>query len=113
MPLDRELLSEEEQKYYDRAYELLRNGETYGVFQFGGSNITRCLQRVMPQNVEDLAAVNAIYRPGVIKMGALESFLRRRTGEEESKNDHHKLFDDILAPTENIMIYQEQFYSDV
>ena len=109
MPLDRELLSEEEQKYYDRAYELLRNGETYGVFQFGGSNITRCLQRVMPQNVEDLAAVNAIYRPGVIKMGALESFLRRRTGEEESKNDHHKLFDDILAPTENIMIYQEQF----
>ena len=109
MPLDRELLSEDEQKYYDRAYELLRNGETYGVFQFGGSNITRCLQRMIPQNVEDIAAVNAIYRPGVIKMGALDSFLRRRNGEEESKNNHHKLFDDILAPTENIMIYQEQF----
>ena len=109
MPLDRELLSEEEQKYYDTAYELLRNGETYGVFQFGGSNITRCLQRMIPQNVEDIAAVNAIYRPGVIKMGALDSFLRRRNGEEESKNNHHKLFDDILAPTENIMIYQEQF----
>jgi len=109
MPLDRELLSEEEQKYYDTAYELLRNGETYGVFQFGGSNITRCLQRMIPQNVEDIADVNAIYRPGVIKMGALDSFLRRRNGEEESKNNHHKLFDDILAPTENIMIYQEQF----
>jgi len=109
MPLDRELLSEEEQKYYDTAYELLCNGETYGVFQFGGSNITRCLQRMMPQNVEDIAATNAIYRPGVIKMGALDSFLRRRNGEEESKNNHHKLFDDILAPTENIMIYQEQF----
>ena len=109
MPLDRELLSEEEQKYYDTAYELLCNGETYGVFQFGGSNITRCLQRMIPQNVEDIAAVNAIYRPGVIKMGALDSFLRRRNGEEESKNNHHKLFDDILAPTENIMIYQEQF----
>jgi len=109
MSLDREMLSEEEQKYYDRAYELLCNGETYGVFQFGGSNITRCLQRMIPQNVEDIAAVNAIYRPGVIKMGALDSFLRRRNGEEESKNNHHKLFDDILAPTENIMIYQEQF----
>ena len=35
MPLDRDLLSEAEQKYYDRAYELLCNGETYGVFQFG------------------------------------------------------------------------------
>ena len=109
MPLDRELLSEDEQKYYDTAYELLCNGETYGVFQFGGSNITRCLQRMIPRDVEDIAAVNAIYRPGVIKMGALDSFLRRRNGEEESKNNHHKLFDDILAPTENIMIYQEQF----
>ena len=64
------MLSEEEQKYYDTAYELLCNGETYGVFQFGGSNITRCLQRMIPHNVEDIEAVNAIYRPGVIKMGA-------------------------------------------
>jgi len=109
MPIDRELLSEDEQKYYDRAYELLCNGETYGVFQFGGSNITRCLQKMIPRNVEDIAAVNAIYRPGVIKMGALDSFLRRRNGQEESKNNHHKIFDDILASTENIMIYQEQF----
>ena len=64
---------------------------------------------MVPRNVEDIAAVNAIYRPGVIKLGATEAFLRRRNGQEESKNDHHALFDDVLAPTENIMIYQEQF----
>ena len=109
MPIDRDLLDEEEQKYYDKAYDLLCEGDTYGVFQFGGANITRCLQKMVPRNVEDIAAVNAIYRPGVIKLGATEAFLRRRNGQEESTNDHHPLFDDILKPTENIMIYQEQF----
>ena len=109
MPIDRDLLDEEEQKYHDRAYELLCEGDTYGVFQFGGANITRCLQKMVPRNVEDIAAVNAIYRPGVIKLGATEAFLRRRNGQEEATNDHHPMFDDILAPTENIMIYQEQF----
>ena len=88
---------------------MLCEGDTYGVFQFGGANITRCLQKMVPRNVEDIAAVNAIYRPGVIKLGATEAFLRRRNGQEESTNDHHPLFDDILKPTENIMIYQEQF----
>ena len=109
MSIDRESLDEEEQKHYDKAYELLCEGDTYGVFQFGGANITRCLQKMVPRNVEDIAAVNAIYRPGVIKLGATEAFLRRRNGQEESKNDHHPLFDNVLAPTENIMIYQEQF----
>ena len=109
MPIDKDLLDEEEQKNYDKAYELLCEGDTYGVFQFGGANITRCLQKMVPRNVEDIAAVNAIYRPGVIKLGATEAFLRRRNGQEESTNDHHPLFDDILKPTENIMIYQEQF----
>jgi len=109
MSIDRELLNEEEQKYYDRAYDLLCEGDTYGVFQFGGANITRCLQKMVPRNVEDIAAVNAIYRPGVIKLGATEAFLRRRNGQEEAINDHHPLFNDILKPTENIMIYQEQF----
>ena len=109
MPMDKDLLDEEEQKNYDKAYELLCEGDTYGVFQFGGANITRCLQKMVPRNVEDIAAVNAIYRPGVIKLGATEAFLRRRNGQEESTNDHHPLFDDILKPTENIMIYQEQF----
>ena len=109
MSIDREGLDEEEQKHYDKAYELLCEGDTYGVFQFGGANITRCLQKMVPRNVEDIAAVNAIYRPGVIKLGATEAFLRRRSGQEESKNDHHPLFDEVLASTENIMIYQEQF----
>ena len=109
MPIDRELLSTGEQVYYDKAYDLLCEGDTYGVFQFGGANITRCLQKMVPRNVEDIAAVNAIYRPGVIKLGATEAFLRRRNGQEDSVNDHHPLFDEILAPTENIMIYQEQF----
>ena len=106
MPIDRDLLDTEEQINNDKAYELLCEGDTYGVFQFGGANITRCLQKMVPRNVEDIAAVNAIYRPGVIKLGATEAFLRRRNGQEESKNDHHALFDDVLAPTENIMIYQ-------
>ena len=109
LPMEREEYSDEDKQYYDKAYELLQQGETQGIFQFAGANITRCLVNVKPTVLEDLAAVNAIYRPGVIKMGALDKFINRRNGKEESKNDIHPLFDDILSPTEYIMIYQEQF----
>ena len=109
LPMEREELTPDEQVHYDQAYKLLQEGETQGIFQFGGSNITRCLTKVKPQNLNDLAAVNAIYRPGVIKMGSLEKFLNRRNGDEKSVNDIHPLFEEILAPTEYIMIYQEQF----
>lgn len=109
MPVDRELLSEDEQVYYDKAYHLLCEGNTYGVFQFSGSNISRVLSQCNPTNIEDIAAVNAIYRPGVIQMGALDSYIARKNGEEEVRNDHHPMFDDILLPTQGIMIYQEQF----
>jgi DNA polymerase III subunit alpha len=110
LPLDREKCeTEEEIKWFDKAYELLNLGETQGIFQFGGANITRCLQNIHPVKLEDIAAATAIYRPGVIQMGATESYLRRRNSEEEAVNDIHPLFDDILAPTEYIMIYQEQF----
>jgi len=109
LPMEREEYSDEDKQYYDKAYELLRAGDTQGIFQFAGANITRCLVNTKPTQLEDLAAVNAIYRPGVIKMGALDKFINRRNGKEESKNDIHPLFDDILSPTEYIMIYQEQF----
>ena len=109
MPLDREVLSEEEQVYYDKAFQLLCDGQTFGVFQFAGSNITRVLQQSRPKTIEDIAAVNAIYRPGVIKMGALDAFIRRKNGQEDPTNDHHPMFEEILEPTQGIMIYQEQF----
>ena len=109
MPLDREVLSEEEQVYYDKAFQLLCDGQTFGVFQFAGSNITRVLQQSRPKTIEDIAAVNAIYRPGVIKMGALDAFIRRKKGQEDPTNDHHPMFEEILEPTQGIMIYQEQF----
>ena len=109
MPLDREVLSEEEQVYYDKAFQLLCDGQTFGVFQFAGSNITRVLQQSRPKTIEDIAAVNAIYRPGVIKMGALDAFIRRKNGQEDPTNDHHPMYEEILEPTQGIMIYQEQF----
>ena len=109
MPLDREDLSEDEQVHYDKAFQLLCEGQTFGVFQFAGSNITRVLQQAKPKTIEDIAAVNAIYRPGVIKMGALDAFTRRKNGQEDPTNDHHPMFEEILEPTQGIMIYQEQF----
>ena len=110
LPLSKaDCLTKEDEHWYDKAYELLNNGETQGVFQFGGANITRCLQNIHPSTLEDIAAATAIYRPGVIQMGATEAYIRRRNGEEEAANNIHPMFDDILAPTEYIMIYQEQF----
>ena len=108
MPVDRELLSEDEQVYYDKAYQLLCEGNTYGVFQFSGSNISRVLSQCNPANIEDIAAVNAIYRTSYTD-GCFDSYIARKNGEEEVRNDHHPMFDDILLPTQGIMIYHIQF----
>jgi DNA polymerase-3 subunit alpha len=112
MPMMREDIDPEDteyMKYYDKAYEMLSQGKTEGIFQFEGDNITRLLKDICPRNVEDLAVTSALYRPGVIKAGLTQKYAKRRLGKEESTNDVHPFFDEILAPTENIMVYQEQF----
>lgn len=84
---------------------LFQRGETAGVFQFESAGIRNVLRRLHPENIEDIAAVNALYRPG--PMQNIDTFIRRKQGKEKiTYPDEH--LQPILENTYGIMVYQEQ-----
>lgn len=91
----------------EKALELLRQGNTYGVFQLEKKGITKVLQRVQPENFEDVATVLALYRPGPLGSGMVDTFIARKKGEEDVSYFHPKL-EKILKPTYGVIVYQEQ-----
>lgn len=88
-----------------QTYELFQRGETVGVFQFESAGIRKVLRDVRPANLEELAAVNALYRPGPMKM--IDTYVKRKNGLEKSTYFDQSLTP-ILRSTYGIMVYQEQ-----
>ena len=96
----------EEIPWDDRAtFELFGRGETIGVFQFESGGMREYLSKLNPDNLEDIIAMNALYRPG--PMENIPTFISRKSGQEEVVYPHPKL-EPILEPTYGIMVYQEQ-----
>ena len=90
----------------DRAtFDLFGRGETVGVFQFESAGMREYLSKLKPDTIEDIIAMNALYRPG--PMDNIPTFIARKRGEEVVAYDHPKL-ESILEPTYGIMVYQEQ-----
>ncbi len=90
----------------DRAtFDLFGRGETIGVFQFESAGMREYLSKLRPDTIEDIVAMNALYRPG--PMDNIPTFIARKRGEEAVAYDHPKL-ESILEPTYGIMVYQEQ-----
>jgi DNA polymerase-3 subunit alpha len=94
IPLDDEL-----------TFELFQKGEMIGVFQFESDGMRKYLRELKPTSIEDLIAMNALYRPG--PMDYIPSFINRKHGLEKVEYPHEWL-EDILKPTYGIMVYQEQ-----
>ncbi|MBT7993549.1 MAG: DNA polymerase III subunit alpha, partial [Bacteroidetes bacterium] len=89
----------------DKTYELFRNGFTYGIFQFESEGMRSHLKNLKPNNIEDLIAMNALYRPG--PMEYIPDFVKRKNG--LVKVDYpHAMLEEVLKPTYGIMVYQEQ-----
>jgi DNA polymerase-3 subunit alpha len=88
-----------------KAYELFGRGETIGVFQFDSQGMQDYLRKLKPTNVEDIIAMNALYRPG--PMANIDTFIRRKHGKEKV-NYLHPLLGEILDVTYGVIIYQEQ-----
>lgn len=84
---------------------LFRRGETAGVFQFESAGIRNVLRRLKPENIEDIAAVNALYRPG--PMQNIDAFIQRKHGKEKISYPVPEL-QPILENTYGIIVYQEQ-----
>lgn len=86
-------------------YELMKRGDTVGVFQLESEGMRRTLTAVKPSRFEDIIALVSLYRPG--PMDNIPLFGRRKAGEEPIQFPHPKL-EGILAETYGIFVYQEQ-----
>ena len=89
----------------DKTFELVQRGEMIAIFQFESEAMRKHLKDLKPTTIEDLIAMNALYRPG--PMEHIPSFIRRKHGTEPVEYPHPWL-EDILKPTYGIMVYQEQ-----
>jgi DNA polymerase III subunit alpha len=86
-------------------YKLFADGKTEAVFQFESRGMQGMLKDAKPSRLEDLIALNALYRPG--PMDLIPSFVARKHGREEIEYPH-PLVAEMLSETYGIMVYQEQ-----
>jgi len=89
----------------EKTYQLFGKGNTIGIFQFESSGMQEYLRKLQPNRVEDLIAMNALYRPGPMDM--IDDFIDRKKGKKEITYLHPKL-EPILKETYGIIVYQEQ-----
>jgi DNA polymerase-3 subunit alpha len=80
---------------------------TSGVFQFESSGMRDVLRRYRPDTVEDLTALNALYRPGPIQGGMIDDFIERKLGRRKVEYALPEL-EGILKETLGVIVYQEQ-----
>ena len=88
-----------------QTYELYQRGETIGTFQFESEGMRSYLKELKPTDIEDLIAMNALYRPG--PMDFIPTYIKRKHKKEKVEYPHEML-EEILTPTFGIMVYQEQ-----
>ena len=88
-----------------KVYKLFSKGLTTGVFQFESSGMREFLKKLKPSVIEDLIAMNALYRPGPMKN--IDDFISRKAGKKKIKYPHSSM-EPILEETYGIIVYQEQ-----
>ncbi len=89
------------------SYQLFARGDTTAIFQFESHGMRDILRRYQPSRLEDLTALNALYRPGPIQGGMIDDFIARKTGKKKVAFDLPEL-KEILEETYGVMLYQEQ-----
>jgi len=86
-------------------YELFSNGQTAGIFQFSRTKMSEYLCKLKPKNINDLAAMNALYRPGPMEL--IPDFIERKYGRKTIEYPHPKI-EQVLKETYGVIVYQEQ-----
>jgi DNA polymerase-3 subunit alpha len=96
VPLDDELV-----------YEMLRRGDTIGVFQFEGGPMRALMRNLGPDRFEHLIALNALYRPGPLGAGMHLEYADRKNGKSAVEYPHPDL-EPVLGDSYGVMVFQEQ-----
>jgi DNA polymerase-3 subunit alpha len=94
----------EDQETYEKVFH---RGLTSGVFQFESHGMRDVLRRYQPNSIEDLTALNALYRPGPIQGGMIDDFIERKHGRRKIEYELPEL-KEILQETLGVIVYQEQ-----
>jgi len=84
-----------------------RKGDTFGVFQFESDGITSLLRDMIPSTLTDIAAANALYRPGPLQSGLSREYGNRKNGRSQVEFWHESLRP-YMSNTYGILVYQEQ-----
>jgi DNA polymerase III subunit alpha len=92
----------------EKTFQLLQRGDTTGVFQLESSGMKRYLKDLKPTEFDDIIAMCALYRPGPLSAGLVDSFIRRKNGQETVIYDHPSM-EPALGSTYGVLVYQEQF----
>src|SRR5438093_10000743 len=90
-----------------KTYQVFQERQTYGIFQFESSGMRDILRKAKPQSLEDLIALNALYRPGPLRSGMVDDYIARKQGKTEIKYELPQL-EPILRETYGVIAYQEQ-----
>jgi DNA polymerase-3 subunit alpha len=88
-------------------YALFARGDTTGIFQFESHGMRDILKRYQPTQIEDLTALNALYRPGPIQGGMIDEFIARKQGKKKVTYELPEL-EEILSETWGVIVFQEQ-----
>lgn len=106
-------INDEDLNYIDidindsKVYDLICSGKTLGCFQIETSAMQKLCQQLQPQNMEELAVIISLDRPGVLRTGMVEAYINRKQGREPVAY-MHELVKPITISTLGVVIYQEQ-----
>ena len=89
----------------EKTFKLLQEGKTAGVFQLESRGMTEYLKQLVPNSFEDIVTMNALYRPGAMKL--VDSYIKKKHGKEPVTYGH-EILEKILGETFGIIVYQEQ-----
>jgi len=90
-----------------KTYKVFGEGAAFGIFQFESSGMRELLRKAKPERLDDLIALNALYRPGPLKSGMVDDWVARKQGRTEVKYELPQL-EPILSDTYGVIAYQEQ-----
>ncbi|MFK7893320.1 MAG: DNA polymerase III subunit alpha, partial [Granulosicoccus sp.] len=93
-------------------YKLLQKAQTTAVFQLESAGMKRLIERLRPDNFEDIIALVALYRPGPLQSGMVDDFIDRKHGRKKMAWPHEdyqlESLRSTLEPTYGVILYQEQ-----
>ena len=94
------------------SFALLKTAQTTAVFQLESRGMKDLIRRLQPDNLEDMIALVALFRPGPLESGMVDDFINRKHGRAEVAYPHpdfqHESLQSILEPTYGVIVYQEQ-----